>query len=206
VLVQISGPSAAFSITGIVATSNQTIFLENKTAQPMTLANLNGGSSGFSQIQTDTGADLTLGIASNSQACLYYDGTISKWKIASAWPIAFAGIPNDITLANGANNDVAIGNNSIFPTVLRITGPSGAFNITGFASPSSGRILIVLNNTTQVMTLSNQNAGSQVANRIGTGNGADIAVGSHGSASNALLVYDDTASLWRVLSARSAPV
>lgn len=95
-----------------------------------------------------------------------------------------------VTLANGANNNVNLGtapyNNNL------ISGPTGAFNITGIAGGVDGAFMFLTNGTVQVMTLSNNNGGSSAGNKILTGTGADLVT------NHAILVYDITNTVWRV--------
>ena len=87
----------------------------------------------------------------------------------------------NLTLANGANPDVDVGNASM----LLITGPTGAFSISGFTNGEEGRLLVVIYTGTQAMTITN-NAGSAVGNRIVTCSGADIVCAGKATA---VLVY-----------------
>lgn len=94
-----------------------------------------------------------------------------------------------LTLANGANSDIVISTN----VKLRITGPSGAFSVSGFAAPANdGRWLVLYNSTAQNMTITN-NATSSAANRILTMTGADVALTG---ASVASFFYDTTDARW----------
>jgi hypothetical protein len=76
------------------------------------------------------------------------------------------------TLVNGANTAVA----TAVATFLRITGPTAAFTIHGFAGGFDGKLLTVYNSTAQNMTIANQ-SGTEgtAANRIITCTGADVA-------------------------------
>ena len=102
-----------------------------------------------------------------------------------------------ITLANGANNNVALGSSSFF----RITTPTAAFNISGFSSGQDGRVLYIINTTTYNMTLNNSSASSTAANRIQTATGADVVIGGGGSVT---LVYNLTLTKWVVMSTAGA--
>jgi|CXWL01.1.fsa_nt_gi hypothetical protein len=94
-----------------------------------------------------------------------------------------------LTLANGANADVVIGTNQKH----RITGPSGAFSVSGFVAPSNdGYVLFVYNPTAQTMTLTND-ATSTAANRILTMTGSDVALTGP---SMVMLIYDTTDARW----------
>jgi len=94
------------------------------------------------------------------------------------------------TLANGANNDVNLGTPQYVSNL--ITGPTGAFNITGIANGVDGSIVFLTNGTNQVMTIRDNNAGSTAGNRILTGTGGDVAV------NHAILMYDITNAVWRL--------
>ncbi len=69
-----------------------------------------------------------------------------------------------LVLANGVNSNVALTDFSL----IRITGPTAAFSVTGFANGTDGRVLTLINATTQMMTLTHQ-ATSTAANQINTG-------------------------------------
>lgn len=76
----------------------------------------------------------------------------------------------DLTLANGANQNVVIGVSGF----AHIIGPTAAFNIGGFAGGSPGRILFLFNDVNQTLTINNQDAGSTATNRIRTMTGANL--------------------------------
>lgn len=97
-----------------------------------------------------------------------------------------------LSLSNGANSDVALP----AATFVAITGPSSGFNLTGFATPVSGRVLILYNSTAQNMTITND-ATSTAANRILTLTGSDVALTG---TSLATLVYSAVASRWILVS------
>ena len=102
------------------------------------------------------------------------------------------------TLSNGTNNNVALDSMGFY----RITGPTTAFDVTGFTNGSDGRMLIIVNASTQVMTLKNQTT-STAANQINTGSGADVMLPANGIAS---LVYNNTLQKWLLTAAEgSAP-
>lgn len=100
-----------------------------------------------------------------------------------------------LVLANGANNDIAIGNRSF----VRITGPTAAFNITSIASPFDGKRIVLYNTTTQNMTLTQAAATGTAANRIIATEAVDpVTVG----AGIAELIYSAADSRWVILSIR----
>lgn len=96
-----------------------------------------------------------------------------------------------VTLANGANQNVAIGTSGN----IRITGPTGAYNIGGFANGFDGRKLYLFNAVAQTLTINNGDAGSNAANRIQTNTGGNVVLAA-ASNSWAQFTYDSTLSLW----------
>ncbi len=113
----------------------------------------------------------------------------------------------DAVLANGNNDDIATEYNNY----LRVTGPSAAFAIRGFAGGVRGAILCVEIDVAQTLTISNLSSGSLVGNQIVTGTGADLSIATP---CVLLFVYNDdygdhgawvfalsTARAWAVISA-----
>jgi hypothetical protein len=92
-----------------------------------------------------------------------------------------------ITLSNGANSDIALSDYSLF----RITGPTAAFSVTGFTGGVNGRILTIVNATTQTMTITHQ-ATSSANNQIQT-NGSDITLAADGVA---FFIYNSISNKW----------
>lgn len=96
----------------------------------------------------------------------------------------------------GTSNDVNLGNSAL----VRLTGAS-AQTITGIAGGVDGRLLTIINAGSATAVISNNSGSSTAANRITTGTGGDINLTVGASIS---LVYDSTASLWRVTGASAA--
>jgi hypothetical protein len=78
--------------------------------------------------------------------------------------------PITATLVNGSNPDITAPGYSDF---LVVTGPTGAFSISGFTNGFNGRRFTLYNSTAQNMTITND-ATSSVGNRILTLTGADV--------------------------------
>lgn len=102
---------------------------------------------------------------------------------------------NPATLSNGLNSNIATNDQ---PTV-RLSGPSGAFQIGGFqlnggVTPAAGQTLTVINTTSQPMTIRNEDTSSNSQNRITTQSGLDVTLLPRQS--SAILVYDGNASRW----------
>jgi hypothetical protein len=104
-----------------------------------------------------------------------------------------------MVLVNGNNNDiptVAV-NTSLAANYFKITGPTGAFNISGFTEGRPGRRIQVFNYTAQQMTIKNL-AGSIAANQIQTLTGVDVVLRT--GTSFASFLYDATLQKWILTS------
>lgn len=108
---------------------------------------------------------------------------ISKEKVSASSVVT-------ATLGNGDVHNVPA--NGRF---IRITGPTGAFGITGFAGGIDGQTITILNTTAQAMTIYNANAGSATENRILCNTGADLVTTAAGSVT---MTYSSTDSRWIV--------
>jgi dipeptidyl aminopeptidase/acylaminoacyl peptidase len=100
----------------------------------------------------------------------------------------------EMVLTNGVNSNVAPG----YATFVRITGPTGAFETTGFTGGERGRLLLVANTTSQQWTIVN-NATSTAANQILTGTGGNVVLPSTDGA-HAVFIYDSTSERWRLFA------
>lgn len=146
----------------------------------------------------------TAGLGSTDNVLVRTDGTDTKkvqgstvvlsdgGSLSSVLNLAMTGglilTEGELTLANGANTDVARPS----ATFVAVTGPTGAFSINGFATPTSGRVLVIYNATSQNMTITND-ATSTAANRIYTLTGSDVALTG---TSLAVLIYSAASSRW----------
>ncbi len=78
---RITGPGAAFSITGLTGgVDGRIVTLYNTTSQQMTIANLNGSSTAANQIKTLDGGDM-VSVSANSAITLMYNSTDQKWIV-----------------------------------------------------------------------------------------------------------------------------
>ena len=79
--VRISGPTAAFTITGLAGgEKGRFVFIRNTTAQQMTLVN-QLTSTATNRIITQTLADLVLTGANGQSAVLLYDSVAARWVV-----------------------------------------------------------------------------------------------------------------------------
>ncbi len=93
-----------------------------------------------------------------------------------------------LTLANGANTDIALPEGTNF----YITGPTNVFSLTGLTLGVDGRLIRLYNSVAFAMTLTND-ATATAANRFLTLTGADVTTTTQGAFT---LVYSSTASRW----------
>ena len=84
--------------------------------------------------------------------------------------------------------------------VVYLLTASSAASLTGVIDGSNGREIILINAGSNAITLESQHAGSAAANRFLTLDGSDVVLAANDSAT---LVYDATASRWRVVSQTS---
>lgn len=145
------------------------------------------------QILTATSAKLTVaGTSSTIQATVAgnfgfgIEDPVARFHLAGT--TAFK--PVALTLVNGANQNVALPADA---TIVRVEGPTGAFNIGGVAGGIDGRKVVYLNYTNFTMTLNHEDAGSTAANRYLLGSGANKNVVQFGVA---VTYYDATAGRW----------
>jgi hypothetical protein len=79
-------------------------------------------------------------------------------------------------------------------SLLRITGPTGNYAISGFTGGNDGKILEVWNLAAVNMTINNQDTNSTTTNRIITWTGGNVLCPNY-----ARLRYDSTTSRWRLM-------
>jgi hypothetical protein len=80
---RISGPSAAFSLTGFhVGTDGRVLTVYNTTAQIMTVENQSGFSSATNRIITGTGSNMI--VNGGGSVTMQYNGTDSRWIVISS--------------------------------------------------------------------------------------------------------------------------
>ncbi len=150
---RITGPSASFSISGLVPLTNadgQIVTLENTTGNPMTLVH-NSSSTAANRLYCPAQKDLILG-GQYSTATLQYNATQSRWIVLSyserTPSVDSVSLASDITIT------------SSFPSYTAITGMSLTFTAQdtsafvlltasgfGFVTSLSGVYLRVYNTT-----------------------------------------------------------
>ena len=111
------------------------------------------------------------------------------WRSSAGVPGRVSDSQTDFTAGNGNNNDLAAGDGRI----IRLTGPTAAFTITGIASGTAGQRIYLYNTVAQNMSITHEDANSAAANRIRTMDGLTHTTAGEGAA---MLVYDGNAARW----------
>lgn len=128
-------------------------------------------------------------------------GTVDGTPIGGTTPAAVRGTNVTATaklLLNRSVMSLVAGLNSNIPVSTsfnRISGPTGAFSLGGFAAGGDGDVLEVYNTASQTMTIVNADVGSTAANQILTLTGADVVLRAS-ARSFASFIYDGAASRW----------
>ena len=154
----------------------------------------NGGTPTASNpVAWSDGSSLNLSSPLNAGHMRLYTGstTLLVDALNTGWSfkVPLATARQDIALVNGANNNVAITG-----SFLRITGPSAAFSITGFASGIDGMELRIFNTTAFAMTIANASGSSSAGNKITTLTGADVVLAARTTAAH--FIYDGSSTTW----------
>jgi hypothetical protein len=98
-------------------------------------------------------------------------------------------------LASGNTNDYSptgLGT----ATIIRLQGNATTSVLTGIAAQSSARRILLVNVSTNAITLSNQNASSTAANRFACPNAANYSLQQQAAVE---IFYDSTTSRWRLV-------
>lgn len=181
---KISLADASASQAGIVNTTTQTI-AGNKTFTGVIL--VTGG------LQAPASASFT--IDSGQVLTVTGPGAFSITAQFRTPPFSFS-------ISNGANHNLNVTGAG---KVIRLTGPSAAWSITGLGTPTpaDGDSFYLLNATGQTGTIKHQDAGSTASFRIICPGGADAVIADGGAFS---LDYDGTSSRWRLTAAAQTPI
>ncbi|MBZ0328254.1 MAG: hypothetical protein K8F54_11650 [Altibacter sp.] len=97
------------------------------------------------------------------------------------------------------NYDIGLGDVNQDKTVIRFTGETSGYVVTGFAGGYDGRIIYFYNSQFQSVTFYNLNAASDSENKIITGSGANIGINNVGVAE---FIYDGAIEKWILVNVR----
>jgi len=158
---RITGPTATFSITGIVPATGadgQIVILQNTTSQSMTIAHQTG-STATNQIFVPAAKNLTLR-GSNTTITLQYNASLSKWILLDKYNHIETWYHGPININAGANIVTVI-----IPEASQV---SGAFvNFAGTIPPATAAslsITYVETQANQVVFKVNNSSGSTINN------------------------------------------
>jgi hypothetical protein len=144
--------------------------------------------SGFGSISTTNGIDTTGALQGGTLGVAGATTLSGGLAITTGGNFTTQRNTTDITSV-GTQNDLNLGVGSLF----RFNNAS-ALSVTGLASGTDGRRVILVNASASNVTLNNNDSGSAVANRIITGTAANISLAPGSSIE---LIYDSASSLWR---------
>ncbi len=143
---------------------------------------LNVGHPDVVQLRDDANASSVSILSGGSVKPIKFLGTGSGVSVSGSGYINVT--ETALVLANGSNDNLALGTTR--SSHVRITGPTGIFNITGFVAPTAaadgftGQHLWIYNSTAQSMTITHD-AISTAANRIFTRTGVDVTLAGRGT-------------------------
>lgn len=179
-----SGGGSGWGLTGNSGTTAGTNFIGTTDAKDW-VVKTNSGGTGGERMRVDLEGQVGIG---NIQPKVMMD---IKGGLATR-----SGV---ITLSNGTNNNVYIGDTSY----IRLSGLTGAATITGFRNGYDGKMLTVFNTTPYVVTFAHQSSSSIDTTRILNviGQGGNVAIQDSGIVD---LRYDGTMSRWVMTNIRGA--
>jgi hypothetical protein len=167
-----SGTTASTSAIGVAANNN---FIGTTNNVSLVFATNN-----LERLRISNGGNVGIGTIA-PDAALVVNGAVAVRR-------------SNVAFANGANTNMNVGDFGF----IKITGPTGAFSVTGLTGGVDGRIVTLYNSTAQNMTITND-ATSTAANRILTLTGANIVTVGTGSVT---LQYDSHGSRWIVIASQ----
>jgi hypothetical protein len=217
----IAAPTTArwLTICNISGTSTRNLTLVHNSATETTLANrIYGEGSSVNSGMSDVFLSASSSASANNCATLWYDTVISRWRVLSHSGTTWqnAALFNGGFTSNGAANfnnavnfahSIQLASEQTFSTigqsdnitlnasanVFRYTGAS-AGTFTGFTGGNGGRLLLVVNESPNALTLTHQ-AASTAANQITGMASADVRISPSGTV---VLRYDSSSSKWVV--------
>ena len=127
------------------------------------------------------------------------DSNTTPLSNATAMPTDFTwsgnnGQAGSIALPNGQSDNVNAG----VATLLRVTGPSSSYSISGFSGGWDGRMLTLISSTVQQLTILNL-TGSSAGNQIQTVTGSNVVLSS-GNGNMVQFMYSSAVGAWLLLN------
>lgn len=97
------------------------------------------------------------------------------------------------------NYDIGLGDVNQDKAVIRFSGETAGYVVTGFSGGYDGRIVYYYNSQNQSVTFQNLNAASDSENQILTGSGANVGISNIGAAE---FIYDASIQKWILVNIR----
>ena len=97
------------------------------------------------------------------------------------------------------NYDIGLGDINQDKAVIRFTGETAGYTVTGFNGGYDGRVIYFYNSQNQSVTFNNLNAASDPENQIITGSGANVSINNIGVAE---FIYDASIQKWILVNLR----
>jgi len=96
--------------------------------------------------------------------------------------------------------DIGVANTNQDRAIIRITGETSGYNVTGFTGGTDGRIIYYYNAQGNNVTFFNLNVGSAAKNQIITGSGSNEGISGEGVGE---FIYDGTLGKWILINIRA---
>jgi hypothetical protein len=108
--------------------------------------------------------------------------------------------PTASSISQYNNYDIGVANINIDKTVIRVTGETSGYNVTGFSDGYNGRIIYYYNSQSHNVTFFDLHSGSDPKNQILTGSGANEGISAEGVAE---FIYDGSLEKWILINIRA---
>ena len=108
--------------------------------------------------------------------------------------------PTAPTISQYDNYDIGLTGSNIDKAVIRITGETNGYSVSGFSDGFDGRIIYFFNAQNNNVTFFDNNSGSDTKNQILTGSGSNEGISAEGVAE---FIYDGTMEKWILVNIRS---
>ncbi len=153
-----------------------------------TTANDNSRSAAMTFSTVDTAGALRerVRIASNGMVGVNNANPVTSMDINGS----YATKSTTLTLSNGRNDNISIGNSSF----VRIIGPTAPFSVSGIANGTNGKRVRLANLTGQDWTIMDSSSFSTLGNRIETNTNSDIIIS--GPVPILDMIYDSVSNQW----------
>lgn len=162
--------------------------INNGSRNTLITPRLVGFTSGRGLVNDATGGNIAIGVGTNALA--------TDYGISASSGAVRQGVLTPATFASGNNNNYAL--SSDYAT-FRVSGDPANSVVTGMSGGAAGRRVRFVHVGGGTITISNQDANSQAANRfLDPGGASPVLTGNH----IADFEYDASTSAWRIVSVR----